>query len=101
MTSKGKDVSFANDDDWLNDLAFFVDITKHLSDLNVNLQGKDQLIHKMYEHILTQIQKLNLFQIQLLEGNCAHFVTLATRPPETVHHEKYAGLVECLRDEFL
>ncbi|XP_067873337.1 general transcription factor II-I repeat domain-containing protein 2A-like [Heterodontus francisci] len=41
MTSKGKDVSFMDDDEWLNDLVFLVDITKFLADLNVKRQGKD------------------------------------------------------------
>ena len=41
---KGKDISFLNDDEWLNDLSFMLDMTKYLSDLNIKLQDKDQLI---------------------------------------------------------
>ena len=51
MKSKGQDISFLKDDAWLNDFAFLTDITHHLSELNVKLQGKDQLVHKMIEHI--------------------------------------------------
>ena len=42
MESKGPDISFFKDDAWLNDFAFLTDITHHLSELNVKLQGKDQ-----------------------------------------------------------
>ena len=31
MESKHQDVSYLNDDDWLNDFAFLTDITHHLS----------------------------------------------------------------------
>ena len=51
MKSKGQDNSFLKDDAWLNDFAFLTDITHHLSELNVKLQGKDQLVHKMIQHI--------------------------------------------------
>ena len=61
MINKGKDVYFLNDDTWLNDLAFLVDMTKFLAELNVRLQGKDQLVHKLYEHVVTFIQKLISF----------------------------------------
>lgn len=39
MRNKGKDVQFMDDNEWLNDLAFWVDITKLLAKLNVKLQG--------------------------------------------------------------
>ena len=58
VTHKGKDVSFMDDDDECsNDLAFLVAITKYLADLNVKLQGKDQFVSKLYEHVQTFIQK--------------------------------------------
>ena len=49
MDDKSKDISFLNDDEWLNDLSFMVDMTKYLSNLNIKLHGKDQLIHQLYE----------------------------------------------------
>ena len=65
MINKGKDVCFLDDDTWLNDLAFLVDMTKFLAELIVRLQGKDQLVHK-YEHVVTFIQKLKLIQSQMV-----------------------------------
>jgi len=61
MTEKGKYVGFLDDQQWLNDLAFLVDVTKHLADLSFKLQGKDQLVHKMYECVVAFVQKLKLF----------------------------------------
>ena len=51
MKSKEKDVSFMEDDQWLNDLAFLVDITKYLAELNGKLQGKEHCVNKLYEHV--------------------------------------------------
>ena len=36
------------DENWLCDLEFMVDITKHLIVLNVQLQGPDQLLHSLF-----------------------------------------------------
>lgn len=58
MIRKGKDVTFLDNDLWLNDLAFLVNITKFLSELNVKLQGKDQYTQRLYEHILTYTETL-------------------------------------------
>ena len=39
------------DENWLRDLGFIVHNTKHLYDLNVQLQGLDQLLHSMLSKI--------------------------------------------------
>ena len=39
------------DENWLCDLGFMVDIKKHLNDLNVQLQEPDQLLHSMFSKI--------------------------------------------------
>ena len=77
MTSKGKDVCFLDDDSWLNDLAFLVDMTKFMTVLKVRLQGKDQLVHKLYEHVVTFIQKLKLIQSQLVLKKVVHCPVLS------------------------
>ncbi len=41
---KGKPAVELSDNKWLCDLAFMVDITKYLSELNVKLQGPNQLL---------------------------------------------------------
>ena len=40
MGSKHQNVAFLSDENWWNDLTFLTDITQHLSDLNLRLQGK-------------------------------------------------------------
>ena len=61
MTNKQQDVAYLSDDDWLNDIAFLTDITQHLSDLNVKLQNKSQLVNKMFEHICSFEKKIKTF----------------------------------------
>jgi len=83
MTERGKYVGFLDDQQWLNDLAFLVDITKHLADLNFKLQGKDQLVRKMYACVVAFVQKLKHFRKHLHQKKLLHFTTLATRSPAT------------------
>ena len=91
---------FLDDDSWLNDLAFLVDMTKFMSEMNVSLQGKDQLVHKLYEHVVTFVQKLKLIQSQLVLKKVVHCPVLSSRPTDTVQHEKYSDLVTKLADDF-
>ncbi|XP_076343226.1 general transcription factor II-I repeat domain-containing protein 2A-like [Tachypleus tridentatus] len=49
---KGEDVPQLNDNQWLQDLAFFVDITGHLAHLNLQLQGKDKMCHELFATLL-------------------------------------------------
>ena len=100
MTIKGKDASFLDDDQWLNDLAFLVDITKYLMELNLKLQGKKQFINNLYEHVKAFINKLQLFHQQFNLKNIVHFSTLSTRQSETVDHVKYSALINNLINEF-
>ncbi|KAJ8875997.1 hypothetical protein PR048_023905 [Dryococelus australis] len=65
LEMKGESVDQLCDDNWLQDLAFMVDMTGHLNDLNLMLQGKDQLVILMYDHIKVFKLKLNLWEGQL------------------------------------
>ena len=69
------------DENWLCDLRYMVDITKHLNDLNVQLQGPDQLLHSMFSKIKSFTSKLNLWENQLKENDCTHFATLKKYHP--------------------
>ena len=48
MISKTKFVLELDDENWLTDLAFLVDLTTHL---NMHLQGENQLINTMFQTI--------------------------------------------------
>ena len=52
------------DENWLRDLRFMIDITKHLNDLNVHLQGPDQLLHSMFFYFKFFMSMLSLWENQ-------------------------------------
>ena len=98
MNLKGKPVEELDDDLWLADLAFLVDITSHLNELNKRLQGKGQLIHEMFFNIKAFQAKLNLWQSQLKENNCTHFKFLSKHPAAAP--SKYVPFIENLITAF-
>ena len=51
IINKQQDVVYVSDDERLNDIALLTDIIQHLSDSNVKLQGKSQLVNKMCTHL--------------------------------------------------
>ena len=42
LEEKKQSVGFSENEEWLNDLSFFAEITEVLTELNLHLQGKDQ-----------------------------------------------------------
>ena len=58
------------DENWLCDLGFMVDITKHLNNLNVQLQGPDQLLHLMFSKNKSFTSMLSLWGSINLPINC-------------------------------
>ena len=95
-------MTFLSNKNWLNDLVFLTDITQHLFDLNLRLQGKGQFVNKLFEHICDLEKKLELFQFQLSRVTLTHFVCLATKKLEFPYLDcaKYGASVQKLRDEF-
>ena len=53
------------DDNWLFELAFLVDITGHLNDLNLKLHGKNKLFPDLVHDINAFKMKIKLFISQL------------------------------------
>ena len=102
MESEHQNVAFLSNEKRLNDLVFLTDITQHLSDLNLRLQGKSQLVNKLFEHIFAFEKKLELFQVQLSRATLTHFMCLATRKLEfpDLDGTKYGASVQKLLDEF-
>ena len=62
------------DQKWVCNLAFLVDATSHLNKLNLQLQGKQQLIHEIWSYICAFTTKLRLWKGQLENGNYATFL---------------------------
>ena len=61
MESKYQNVASLSDENLLNDLSFLTDITQHLFDLNLRLQGKSQLVNKLFEHICAFEREIGTF----------------------------------------
>ncbi|CAI6355941.1 unnamed protein product [Macrosiphum euphorbiae] len=80
------------------DLAFLVDITTHLNELNVRLQGNNQLISNMFQIITAFELKLKLWQSQVEVNNFMYFPVLAEYNPK--NSEKYGSLILILIKEF-
>ena len=56
MEKKKKNVEFIENEEWLNDFSFLVDITEILANLNLHLQGKDQLCSSMFDRTLVLLR---------------------------------------------
>ena len=86
----------------MNDLEFLTDISQHLSDLNLKLQGISQLVNKMFEHICAFEKKLKFFQVQLSNATLTHFICLANWKLEFPNLDctNYRTSEQKLRDEF-
>ena len=61
---------------WLRELAFLSVITEHLNILNVNLQGKENLISDMFAILKAFLSKLDIFKNQIAKGNLYISVTV-------------------------
>jgi hypothetical protein len=66
-------------DERISDFAFLVDKTQHLNDLNLHLQGRNQLVNNIFAHVKAFEVKLRLWEIQLTKQNTAHFRTSNVR----------------------
>ncbi|XP_030259832.1 general transcription factor II-I repeat domain-containing protein 2-like [Sparus aurata] len=69
-------IQVPSDNHLLADLAFLLDITELLNILNLQLQGRDQIITQLYDHVRAFKQKLQLLSRHLSAGNLAHFPSL-------------------------
>ncbi|XP_067930870.1 general transcription factor II-I repeat domain-containing protein 2A-like [Watersipora subatra] len=106
LKDKDRPLHELSDPLWLADLAFLVDLTDHLTTLNKSLEGKDQLVPQLYEHMEAFCVKLNLFKTQLRNFNVVHFPTLSeirTAYPQakfSAKKGKYVSVIAYLETEF-
>jgi hypothetical protein len=73
MEKKGRNIEELNDEGWITDLAFLVDVTGHLNNLNKELHGKDKLITDMYNNIMVFKSSFDSGKNQLKQHNFVHF----------------------------
>ncbi|XP_060118462.1 general transcription factor II-I repeat domain-containing protein 2-like [Heteronotia binoei] len=100
MDMKGKAVPELQDNEWLQDLAFMVDITEHLNCLNAKMQSRSNIVTEFYDGICAFEMKLQLWEMQLQENNLAHFPTLKSLSDAPIYTEKYWSKISDLKDEF-
>ena len=88
------------DESWLCDQAFLVNISTCMNELNTRLQQKAQYASEMYRHIKGFMNKLRLWHAHIQNGNLSQFPTLkemGMRPRKT----KFADQLEKLFNEFM
>ncbi|CAI5682279.1 unnamed protein product [Oreochromis niloticus] len=76
MEEKGEPVLEFHSAVWMQDLAFIVDVTEHLNNLNKQLQGRNKVATQYYDSIRSFKLKLLLWETQLAGGDAAHFPCL-------------------------
>ncbi len=77
---------------------YSIDLTKHLNDLNLRLQGKNQFINNISQTITAFERKLKFWHNQIKIKDLTHFSTFAAHKP--VSCTKYAALIFDLIQEF-
>ena len=83
---------------WVANLAFLVDITAHLNDLNLKLQGRNQLVTDLFRYIVSFERRLDLLKGHLEQSNFKHFPTLnKLQPGDTT---LYVQFMSDLKDQF-
>nr|XP_039256406.1 general transcription factor II-I repeat domain-containing protein 2-like [Styela clava] len=103
LKTEYKVFSELNDSSWNEDLFFLGDITSHLNDLNIQLQGKRKLIFDFLAAVISFKAKLRLFKSQFLKGMLIHFPICSQHiSPERqlAAGIKYAEHIELLNEEF-
>ena len=76
LEKKGRPVEDFKCPEWVRDLAFMVDITQHLNNLNKMLQGRKKVVTQFYDCICAFKLKLSLWETQLSNGDTFHFPRL-------------------------
>ena len=101
---KCEQIIILSNPEWINDLAFLVDITRYLNELNTKLQGKDQLITDLFSHINAFKVKLLLFKNHLKNENITHFNTFKVVKERystlEFSYVKYVGILSLIEDQF-
>ena len=100
LKNKRRPMAEMEDESWLYDLAFLVDITTRMKQLNTRLQRKAQYASKMDGHIKGFMNKLRLWHAQIQNANLCHFPTLKEMGMRPEKKNKFADQLENLVNEF-
>ncbi|XP_026475737.1 general transcription factor II-I repeat domain-containing protein 2-like, partial [Ctenocephalides felis] len=90
-----------NDEEWLGKLMFLTDVTNHLNELNLKLQGKRQTVLELFEYWTAFASKLNIFLRDINTSTYKYFPNVRALANEsTVNNNELKTYVEALKDEF-
>ncbi|XP_014785136.1 general transcription factor II-I repeat domain-containing protein 2B-like [Octopus bimaculoides] len=98
LTEKNKADPQLSDPSWLSKLSFLVDVTSHMNELNLELQGKNKLVCDLYGIITAFRRKLSLIEAQLQEGSFSHFHCFQEFCTENVEHINLEFQKKIIRD---
>ncbi|CAN7951924.1 unnamed protein product, partial [Ixodes pacificus] len=98
LRGKGKPLKELADHDWVWELALPADVSQHLNDLNVKLQGKGKLVSGILADVRAFEMKLSLFQNQARKSNFYHFPCCKIFAGETATPFPTERLCEILRE---
>ena len=100
LKSKGRPMTEMKDKSWVCDLAFLINTTTCMNELNTKLQRKAQYASEMYGHIKGFINKLRLWHAQTQNANLAHFPTLKEMGMLPEKKTEFADQLQQLLNEF-
>ncbi|XP_029634955.1 general transcription factor II-I repeat domain-containing protein 2A-like [Octopus sinensis] len=101
LEAKGNLCINFDDDKWMNDFSFLVDITHKLNELNVQLQGKEKLIHNLFGEVTAFQKKMDLWITQIADSNYAHFPCLQEQPHiSAINWEFFVSELKQMQEEF-
>lgn len=93
LNNKQKPVLELSNDEWLLDLCFLVYTVEKLNQMNISLQGKDNLIIDSFIHINAFPKKLSLFESQLQNNYILHFLLL-----NELKNSKHIDYIKCTKE---
>ncbi|XP_064113155.1 general transcription factor II-I repeat domain-containing protein 2-like [Macrobrachium nipponense] len=93
LSEKGQDYPELEDRDWIVKLKFLSDITKHLNDLNLLLQGAGKTVMDLYDTWKVFVAKLAVYSTDIKTGFFPYFKNLknlsAIHPVNTTNIQLY------------
>jgi hypothetical protein len=95
---KGKSIAQLKDDKWVCDLAFLIDVTGYLNEMNLKLQTQGQMVHELYGHVKAFCTKLRLLENQMKAKNLYHFPVLSKH--KNIPYNCYGDELKALIKQF-
>lgn len=91
--------------DFLKELAFLTDITTHLNELNLNLQGRNKLMLDLIGNVNGFRNKLKIFKLSLSKNDLSHFSSCRKLAEESeddgiLDFSEFAGNIQEIIEEF-